>query len=240
MANFRTHVAVSSTLGALYGGAGYAFGMPASSSIVAGGICALAGILPDLDSDSGIPFRETISLAATVAPLLMLDRLSHMGLTQEEMVIFAAAMYLFIRFGLGWLFRWYTVHRGMWHSIPAAVIAGLVVYLLCGCQEQPVRIFKAAAAVLGFLAHLVLDELYSFQLTTTQIKVKKSLGSALKLWSRSRWANVSTYGKLVLLVFLAFGDVHYFQPYFEKYENKLHTARRVIEQTVEKGRQVLR
>jgi membrane-bound metal-dependent hydrolase YbcI (DUF457 family) len=240
MADFRTHIAVSSTLGAVYGGAGHALGMPLTSSIIAGGLCALSGMLPDLDSQSGVPFRETISLAAAIAPMLMMDRFTHMGLTHEEIILAAAFVYLAVRFGLGSLFRWYTVHRGMWHSIPAAVIAGLVVYLLCGCQDQPLRIFKALGAVLGFLSHLVLDECYSVQIAVTGIHRKRSFGSALKLWSHSTWANLSTYGKLVLLIGLAFGDVRYFEPYFHEYENKLHTARRAAEEILEKGKNILR
>jgi hypothetical protein len=39
------------------------------------------------------------------------------------------------------------------------------------------------------------------------LRVKHSLGTALKLWTtHSLWANVSTYGKLAALAALVFGD----------------------------------
>ncbi|GIW93134.1 MAG: hypothetical protein KatS3mg110_1175 [Pirellulaceae bacterium] len=236
MATFRTHIAVSSTLGALYCGAGHAAGIPLTSAVIGGGVCAVAGMLPDLDSDSGVPYRETISLAAAVVPLLLLDRLRHWGLDHEQMVISAAGAYLFVRFVVGPLFRWYTVHRGMWHSVPAAVIAALVVYLLCGCQVETIRWFKACGAWLGFMSHLVLDEWYSIELSLFGLRFKRSFGTALKLWGRSRWANISTYAKLVLLACLATGDVHYFQPYWEQYHQTLHTAGRAIDENLQPTR----
>ena len=36
-----------------------------------------------------------------------------------------AATYLLVRFGVSELFKRITVHRGMYHSIPAMLIAGL-------------------------------------------------------------------------------------------------------------------
>ncbi len=233
MADFRTHIAVSSTLGALYCGTGHVLGMPLSSAVVAGGLCALAGMLPDLDSDSGVPHRETIGLAAAIAPLLLIDRLRNWGLDQEQIVICAAVVYLFVRFVLGSLFRWYTVHRGMWHSIPAACIAALVVYLLCGYQTESIRWFKSFGAWLGFMSHLVLDEWHALELTLFRLRMKRSFGTALKLYSRSRWANFSTYAKLMLLIFLAVGDAHSWEPYLEKYHQTLHTAERTVRQIIE-------
>ena len=56
-------------------GAGYAtaaffhFGLPAATcGLAGGGLCAVAGILPDLDSDESIPLREITSLAAAWCP----------------------------------------------------------------------------------------------------------------------------------------------------------------------------
>ena len=42
------------------------------------------------------------------------------------MVLAAVSLYLFVRFGITNMIRKYTVHRGMFHSIPAGLIfAGL-------------------------------------------------------------------------------------------------------------------
>jgi membrane-bound metal-dependent hydrolase YbcI (DUF457 family) len=240
MAGFKTHIGTSCVLGVAYGGAGYALGVPPTSCVVAAGLCGLAGMLPDLDSDSGVPVRETMSLAAAVVPMLMLDRFQHMGLSTEQMVLAAAGIYLFIRFGVASIFKRYTVHRGMWHSLPAAFTAALLGYLACSCHEQAIQIFKAAAVFLGFVSHLVLDELYSLDVRQGRLHVKRSFGTALKFWSRSTWANVSTYGKLIVVLLVAFGDTHYFMRYFDDYEHKLHNARQAIHEVLDPGQTILR
>ncbi len=59
--------------------------------------------------------------------------------------------------------------------------------------------------VLGYLTHLLLDELWSLQLRGRP-RIKQSFGTALKLWSRDTWGNASVYGKLFLCVFLLTKD----------------------------------
>ena len=46
---------------------------------VAGGLCSASGMLPDLDSESGVPRREIIAFTAAVMPLLMFDRFQRHG-----------------------------------------------------------------------------------------------------------------------------------------------------------------
>ena len=48
----------------------------------------------------------------------------------------AASIYLFIRFGVGRLLRYVTVHRGMFHSIPALAIVGELAYLICSHENR--------------------------------------------------------------------------------------------------------
>ncbi|MEK6238433.1 MAG: hypothetical protein N2C14_27260, partial [Planctomycetales bacterium] len=60
MAGFRTHVTVSSLAGIGYGAAGFlVLDMPAPTCRLAGGMCGVAGMRPDVDSVSGLPLRET-------------------------------------------------------------------------------------------------------------------------------------------------------------------------------------
>lgn len=207
MAGFETHITVSTFLGIGYGAMGYANGAPSSSCLVAGGLCSLAGMLPDLDSDSGVPVREMMALTAALVPALMIPRFEQLGFDREQFVLATAIVYLAVRFGVGGLFKGYTVHRGMWHSLPAAAIAGLATFLLTGGGELPIRLFKSGAVVLGFLSHLMIDEISSVQVGRRGVRIKRSLGTSLKLWSRrSLWANISTYAKLAVLVALAMGD----------------------------------
>ena len=207
MANFQTHITTSTTLGFAYGtGAYFGFGVPMSHCFVAGGLCSVAGMLPDLDSKSGIPQREMLSFVSVIVPVLMIRRFECIGMTPEHMVFVAAVMYVFIRFVVGGIFKRYTKHRGMWHSLPAAAIAGMTTFLVCLSPEIGIRFFKAWAVVLGFLSHLILDEIYSVDWQGKAIRVKKSFGTALKFYGTDSWGNISTYAKLFLLIFLIAGD----------------------------------
>ena len=129
MADFRTHITTSCVLGVGYGVAGlYYLHLPPTTCALAAGLCGLSGMLPDLDSDSGIPVRETLGFVAAMVPMLMIERWQSLGLSHESMAVAGILTYLMIRFGIGGLFKRYTVHRGMWHSIPAAASAGLLAF----------------------------------------------------------------------------------------------------------------
>jgi len=212
MAGFRTHITVSTTLGVGYGAAGLFLlpehhgELPLATCALAAGLCGVSGMLPDLDSDSGVPIRETMALAAAVVPMLLMRRFARLGMSHESMVLAGAAVYLFVRFGLGALLKRFTVHRGMFHSIPAAAIAGILAFLLCQCVDLADRYYKAGAVVLGFMSHLVVDELWAIDWRFGRLRLKQSFGTAMKFWGESTWANVSTYGKLLLLVALATQD----------------------------------
>lgn len=207
MADFKTHISASTAIGCLYGATGYyAFEVPLAHCFIAGSLCSVAGMLPDLDSNSGIPQREMLSFVSVVIPMLMLPRFQALGLTAEHMVFVAAVMYVAIRFGIGALFRRYTKHRGMWHSVPAAVIAGLATFMVCLSTDFEIRIYKAWAVVLGFMVHLVLDEIYAVNWQGRLPRKKKSFGTAIKFWGNDNWANAATYAKLAVLAVMIASD----------------------------------
>jgi len=212
MANFKTHITTSTALGIGYGAAAhFGFDLPLDKCMLAAGLCSVSGMLPDLDADHGKPVHEIMAFAAAVVPMLMIDRFVHLGLSPESMVLAGGLIYLGIRFGVGEIFRRFTRHRGMWHSLPAAAIVGLLAFLICSCEDPALRFFKTGAVVLGFVSHLLLDELYSFEWKRGRVHLKKSFGTAIKFYSSSRLANLSTYGKLILLLFVAVGDPIYME-----------------------------
>lgn len=182
------------------------YGMPLESCLLAGGLCSVSGMLPDLDSDSGVPLRETTMFASAVVPMLLVDRLQDLGVHREAMVLAAGIVYLFIRFVVAGFFKKYTVHRGMWHSIPAAVSVGLIAYLILHCAQEDIRIYKSMAVFVGFMVHLILDEIWSIEFGIGGIRFKKSFGTAMKFWGNNFLANVSVYGKLGVLVYMAYHD----------------------------------
>ncbi|MCC6510616.1 MAG: metal-dependent hydrolase [Pirellulaceae bacterium] len=235
MADFRTHMLTSTTVGAIYGLVGFKLGLPWQTCVVAGGLCSVSGMLPDLDSDSGRPLREATTLAAAVVPMLMVERFQRFGWGHETMVLAAGVLYLFIRFGLTEIFRRFTVHRGMWHSVPAAVVVGMISFLVMDCEDITLRIFKTMAVVSGFMSHLILDEIWSVDFKRGQYKFKSSFGTALKLWGNDRWANFSTYFKLVGLSYLVYQDQAFMNRFGPYTSDVPHTARELWQIVVDGG-----
>jgi hypothetical protein len=216
MANFKTHITGSTLIGIGYSAGAYGlFEVPLSTCILAGGLCSVSGMLPDLDSDSGKPLRESLAFAAAVIPMMLVDRLEQFKLSNEYIVLAGALVYLFVRFVVGEMLRRYTVHRGMFHSIPAAVIAGELAFLLASGPLE-LRIYKAGGVAIGYLTHLALDEFYSIGWYRGRLRLKKSFGTALKMFSKKWWANGSTYIKLVLLTFLVLNEPGWMEDLYEQ------------------------
>jgi hypothetical protein len=174
------------------------------------GVATLGGLLPDLDSDSGVPVRELFGLAATIIPLLLLHRLRLLGFSIEQTIVLLALIYVFIRYAVAHVFKRYTVHRGMFHSIPGMLIAGLGVYLVYSTADELVRWFVSGGVMLGFLSHLVLDELCSVDFMGAKIRLNKFAGSAVKFWSPSAVATFVAY--LLLFGLGAAVWLHYAPP----------------------------
>jgi membrane-bound metal-dependent hydrolase YbcI (DUF457 family) len=205
MAGFKTHIATSTALGIGYAaGAHYLFAVPPECCVLAGGLCSISGMLPDLDSDSGVPLRESVAFAAAAVPVMMIRRFERLGMSLEMMILAGMAIYLAIRFGLAALLKRYTVHRGMFHSLPAALIAAETTFLIFDQEDLWHRYFTAGAVLLGFLSHLFLDELWSVDVR--RVRLKKSFGTAVKFWGDSMWANISTYAKVLGLTYLVAHD----------------------------------
>src|SRR5262249_2381631 len=161
----------------------------------------------DGDSASGVRGREVFGLFGAVVPLMMLRRLlRHHHAPIDEALVTAAAAYVVIRYGLSYLFKRLTVHRGMFHSIPAMLIAGLATFLIYHHPDTRLRFMLAFGVMTGFFSHLLLDELYSVDLRGVKPKLNKYSGSALKFASPSQLATGVTYLVLLALGFLAFLD----------------------------------
>ncbi|MCA9231617.1 MAG: metal-dependent hydrolase [Planctomycetales bacterium] len=234
MAGFKTHITTSSLLGVGYTGVGLHLGMPLDSSLIAGGLCGIGGMLPDIDSDSGIPFRESMGFAAAIVPMLLLDRLQQLGLNYEQLVLATGGLYLFVRFGVARMLARYTVHRGMFHSLPAAAVFTGAAFLLSGTSDLQLRYFKAGGVLLGVMSHLLLDEIYAID--WKRARLKKSFGTALKLWGPDWLGNLSTYGKLLIIVLMILGEPAVMQRYGQLSPVVLERedwAGRIVQQTPE-------
>ncbi len=90
-----------------------------------------------------------------------------------------------VRYGLHTLFHRVSVHRGIWHSILAAVfsaVATAIIFNRVLGKPEGVAWLAGAFMFAGFITHLTLDEIYSVDVMDTRIK--SSFGTALKLFDR--------------------------------------------------------
>ena len=229
MADFKTHITVSTVAGAFYGAGGYQVGLPWESCAIGFALCSVSGMLPDLDSDSGIPLREAVAFSSAFVPMLMVDRLQRIGCNHEMMLLITVGVYFFLRFGLAEIFRRYTVHRGMWHSVPAGLSAALFAFLACSCEDMNLRLFKTVAIFVGFMSQILLDEIWSVEYRRGRYMFKHSFGTALKFWSGNRFANVFSYALLASLFFLAYKDEGFMSRMDFQSKNVPHTAEQWVQ-----------
>ena len=210
MAGFRMHIGTSTVCGIAYGGVAVKMlGHSPETALLAAGVTAIGGMLPDLDSDSGVPVRELSAFAAAAIPMLALPRLENSGISTEGMFAVMGATYFLIRFGLAWFVRMISVHRGMFHSVPAMLISGLAVYLAYGSPLMSVRLLLAAGVMIGFFSHLLLDEIYAVDFNGIRIKLNNFAGSAIKFVSPSVLATTVCYLILGGLMWTAYHDFHH-------------------------------
>lgn len=205
MASFKEHVGFSGLLGVGYGlGATFLLGFSPTQGALAGYLAGVGGMLPDLDSPTGKPGQEIFSLTAAVAPLVLIGSIlkwAKLPTDTETVMLTMLLMYFAIRYGGAWFVSKLSVHRGMFHSIPANLIAAEVTYLFYPSDNIIVKWLMAGAIAIGFFSHLLLDEIYSIGWSGALPKVKKSFGTAIKFWGKEFGPSAFTY---VLLAFLTF------------------------------------
>ena len=79
---------------------------------------------------------------------------------------------------LGTMIRKFTVHRGMFDSIPAMLVFGGITFLVTGGSPMRDRYLMAGGVMGGFLSHLILDEIYAVEFKGGRWRTKKSFGTA--------------------------------------------------------------
>lgn len=204
MAGYREHITVSGLLGGAYGIAAVVLG---HYSYVQGAIAAvlawIAGMLPDLDSESGRPVKELFGVVGALAPLMVLQHVHTMGVTGDRAMLFSLVAYGLVKYGGAFVLARVTVHRGMFHSIPALLIACEVAFLAYYSPDLRVRLLMAIAVGVGFLSHLVLDEMYSVQWDGVRVRLKTSSGTALKFFGPDAIPNGITMALLMLLTYMS-------------------------------------
>ena len=172
----------------------------------------VGAFLPDLDSDTSAPLKILLVifsvLGSAVAGWIVFNQEDSFWL---RLVGISAFSGLFIYYGIGGIFKKLTHHRGIFHSIPAVVLSAMLTLTLLNQIELDVniKIIISLGVGLGYLCHLILDELNSaVNLGGIPFIPNKSIGTAVKLYSKN-WKNklggVWNYG---LAIIPKLGDNH--------------------------------
>lgn len=210
MADFRTHVGAGLAVGyviAIATASMRGFVQPLTPLYMFAATF-IGSFLPDLDSDHGTSFKIVFSLVAIFGGnISFLYFLNQQGLPPLAWAIVPPLVTFAIRYGLGNIFQKYTVHRGIFHSVPAIGIAVLSTLLVLGSFSLTPRslLLISGSVGLGYLSHLVLDEVYAVNFEGLTFKPKKSLGTALSFGSSSKRVTIATYILLLLLFFVNLG-----------------------------------
>jgi hypothetical protein len=147
----------------------------------------LGGILPDIDADYSVPVQILFSALAVFLAFLAVFRQAG-TYSIAELALLGIAVYFLVRHVAGRLFARFTEHRGVFHSLLAAVFFGLLTTAMAYhlFRLSPFAAWLTGCFVgVGYGIHLTLDELYSVDLVGATLK--RSFGTALKPAS---WRNL--------------------------------------------------
>jgi hypothetical protein len=186
------------------GAGAYYVGFSMPVGLLSAGLCSMAGMLPDIDSSSRRSFQECIYFAAGLCAVMIVERMRFFGFDHNMIMLGGAIAFLFVRFAIGGLVKKLTVHRGMFHSIPAAILTGELVFCLSS-GDFGERVVKSSAIVAGYLSHLILDEICSVDCAGKKIRLKQSFGTALKFYDSKHI--VTTAVLYLLVIFIGAGTL---------------------------------
>lgn len=192
MANFNTHLSVA--LGASAGAALLTVNLNIITITDAPWMIAfgtIGGMLPDIDSGHSTPIKLFFTTLALLTLLAVINLFKN-NYPPHWLLLMAATAYLAVRYGALKLFDRFTSHRGIFHSVLTAVFFCLLMVCI-GCYllrwDNLHSWLSGLFISFGFIVHLLLDEVYSVDLSNR--RMKKSFGTALKLYSYNNMTTTS-------------------------------------------------
>jgi len=182
MANFTTHIAAGTVVAGALATVTLAADVVAPENLVAVTMAGVLGsVLPDVDLKDSRPSRAMFAGLAIFFSFAVLFHAATRYSIAELWILWLGTL-IAVRYGLHAIFHRIAVHRGIWHSILAAVFcsaATAVIFKHGLGRHEGVAWLAASFMFIGYLTHLVLDEVYSVDVMGTRIKA--SFGTALKL-----------------------------------------------------------
>jgi membrane-bound metal-dependent hydrolase YbcI (DUF457 family) len=202
VANFPTHIAVGTVVSGALATVTLAADLVSAENIVAVTLAGVLGsVLPDIDLKDSRPARAMFAGLAVFFSFAVLFSLERKYSIAEMLVLWLGTLFLVRYAGKAVFFR-FSYHRGIWHSLLAMLFCALItswIYYKPLQRDAAVAWLAAAFLSIGFLTHLLLDELYSVDVMDTRIKA--SFGTALKLVDTKHWGHTAAMAVATLLAF---------------------------------------
>lgn len=182
MANFNTHLGVAAVGSGMLATLCLQVGLvDEKDAILLASMGVVGGILPDIDLHYSYPSRILFSLLGIVVAFLWIFAAEN-DLPIIHLWGAGLGIYLLVRYPIWTIFQKITVHRGAIHSIGVAILFGFataaISFHLFG-RAAFLSWLIALFIFLGFILHLILDEVYSVDFMGKRLK--RSFGTALKL-----------------------------------------------------------
>jgi hypothetical protein len=181
MANFTTHIAVGTIVSGALATLTLAADVVAPENLIAVTLAGVLGsVLPDIDLKDSRPSRAMFAGLAVFFSFAVLFTLATRLSIAELWLIWIGTL-AFVRYGLQAIFHRFAVHRGIWHSITAAAfsaVATAIIFVHLLGKPDGVGWLAGGFLFVGYLSHLLLDEIYSVDVMDTRLKA--SFGTALK------------------------------------------------------------
>ena len=203
MANFPTHIAVGTVVSGALATVTLAADLVAPENIVAVTLAGVLGsVLPDIDLKDSRPARAMFAGLGVFFSFVVLFSLERKYSIAEMLVLWLGTMLLVRYVGKEVFFR-FSYHRGIWHSLLALAFCSFLTawfYSHLLQRDEGVSWLAAGFMAVGFLTHLILDELYSVDVMDTRIKA--SFGTALKPLDAKHWGHSAAMAAACVAAFL--------------------------------------
>ncbi len=182
MANFTTHIAVGTVVSGVMATLTLAADVVAPENLVAVTLAGVLGsVLPDIDLKDSRPAKLMWSGLGIFFSFAVLFVYATKFSVAELWILWLGTL-VFVRYGMQAIFDRTAVHRGIWHSVLAALFMAIltaIVFRHVAERHEGVAWLAGGFMFVGYLTHLILDEMYSVDIMDRRIKA--SFGTALKL-----------------------------------------------------------
>lgn len=187
MANFTTHIGVGTVASGMLATLTLAADVVAPENLVAVTLAGVLGsVLPDIDlKDSRAGRAMFAGLAAFFSFAVLFTFAEKFSIA--ELWLLSGGTFLFFRYIVHAIFHRMSYHRGIYHSILAGLLFAFltaIVYRYLLGRHEGVAWLAGGFMFMGYMVHLVLDEIYSVDVMGT--RVKRSFGTALKFYDGRR------------------------------------------------------